>query len=374
VIRWGIWGTGAIAHQVASDFPLAQGAVLQAVGSRTAERAAGFASAHGAARSYEGLRALLSDDTLDAIYIATPNQRHAEDSLACIHAGKAVLCEKPFTLNAAQAQCVVDAARERRVFCMEAMWTRYIPAVVEARRLVKSGAVGPVRLIQGNFAHRMGAGSESRFDIEMGGGALLDLGVYLISLSYYLLGAPLSVRGSAFLGATGVDEQSGYQLVWNDGALADLATSLRTLGSNEVTIWGESGSIRLCAPFYRAHQLVLSSLPAPQAARGGSIPKRIGKAAARAVPGGKALGRRLSPVLALLKNRDRRSFLFPGNGYQFEIMEVNRCIEERRAESEIMPLDETIAIMRTMDELRSQWGLAYRGEGSGELSGESPAS
>jgi predicted dehydrogenase len=362
VIRWGIWGTGAIAHQVASDFKLAEGALQHAVASRTADRATRFASAHGAAKSYEGLPALLSDASLDAIYIATPNHRHADDSLACIYAGKAVLCEKPFALNAAQAQRVVDAARKRNVFCMEAMWTRFIPAVIEARRLVKSGAMGPVRLIQGNFAHRMSAGSESRFDHEMGGGALLDLGVYLVSLSYYLLGAPLSVRGSAFLGATGVDEQSGYQLVWESGALADLATSLRTLGSNEFTIFGDTGSIRLSEPFYRAHQLVIGSNPLPQPAsplQERSSPKKIGKAVARVVPGAKALRRRLSPVLALMNRRDTRSFPFPGNGYQFEIMEVNRCIEQRRTESEIMPLDETVAIMQTMDELRSQFGLAY---------------
>ena len=370
MIRWGIWGTGAIAHHVASDFPLAQGAVLQAVGSRTAERAASFASAYGAARSYEGLPALLADDTLDAIYIATPNQRHAEDSLACLQAGKAVLCEKPFALNAAQAQRVADAARERNVFCMEAMWTRFIPAVVEARRLVRSGAIGPIRLIQGNFGHRMSGDSESRcFNIAMGGGALLDLGVYLVSISYFLMGAPLSVRGSAFLGPTGVDEQSGYQLLWQEGALADLAASLRTLGSNEFTIYGESGSICLSTPFYRPHELVITSLPEPKqpaagASRERSISRKIGKAAARAVPGAKALRRRLSPVIELM-GRDTRSFLFPGNGYQFEIMEVNRCIEERRTESETMPLDETVAIMRTMDELRSQFGLAYPGESFG---------
>ena len=136
MIRWGIWGTGVIAHQVASDFRLVSGAVLHAVASRTVERAGQFASRHGIARSYGGLEPLLSDAEVDVVYVATPNYRHAEDCLACIQAGKAVLCEKPFALNLAEARQIVDAAQQRKVFCMEAMWMRFIPAVMEAKRLI----------------------------------------------------------------------------------------------------------------------------------------------------------------------------------------------------------------------------------------------
>ncbi|MBV8672303.1 MAG: Gfo/Idh/MocA family oxidoreductase, partial [Acidobacteriaceae bacterium] len=362
VIRWGIWGTGAIAHQVASDFPLAPGAMLRAAASRTHDRAERFAAAHGAANAYGSLDELLADAEIDAVYIATPNHRHADDSLACIEAGKAVLCEKPFALNARQAQQVVDVARRNQVFCMEAMWTRFIPAIREARRLVNSGGLGPIRLIQGNFAHPMLPGPGSRFELETGGGALLDLGVYLVSLAHHFLGVPQSVRGTAFVGSTGVDEQSGYQLVYPGGALADFSASLRTLGTNEVTILGEGGFLRLTDPFYRTHRLVSGSYGPPQPRRDSGSLVRRRKLLAATIPAAKGIRRRLAPMLHLIKGPRARSFSFPGNGYQFEIMEVNRCLHEQRTESSVMPLDETIAVMRTMDDLRSQWGVAYPGE------------
>src|ERR1700738_1146680 len=198
VFRWGIWGTGAIAHLVANDFPLANGALLHAVASRTGERAKEFASAYGAARWYEGLDSLLKDEEIDVVYVATPNHRHLEDCLACIQSGKAVLCEKPLALNLAQAQLIVHTARLHKVFCMEAMWTRFLPAVKEAKRCIDAGDIGPIRLIQGNFAYPAPWGNNSRlFDINMGGGALLERGVYLLSLAQQLLGVPYSIRGTA---------------------------------------------------------------------------------------------------------------------------------------------------------------------------------
>src|SRR5450631_2072978 len=170
-IRWGIWGTGAIAHSVASDFQLADGGLLHAVASRTKEHAKAFAFEHGVARWGEGLDFLLKDTEVDVVYVATPNQCHFEDCIACIRAGKAVLCEKPFALNLPQAQLIADAARLHKVFCMEAMWTRFIPAVREAKRCIDAGQFGPLRLIQGNFAYPASKGSDTRlFDIKLGGG------------------------------------------------------------------------------------------------------------------------------------------------------------------------------------------------------------
>lgn len=359
-IRWGIWGAGAIAHKVASDIPLAKGARLAAVGARKQERAEHFARRHGAARWYGNLKDLLADAEVDAIYIATPNQCHAADSIACLDAGKPVLCEKPFALNAAQAGQTVAAARRNKVFCMEAMWTRFLPAVIEAKRRIDAGEFGTVRMVLGNFAFSAPLKSDSRlFALEMGGGSLLDIGVYPISLTHHLLGAPDSVDGGAVLGATGVDEQSAYRLGYKGGAMADLWSSLHVNGANELTVFGEDGTLRLCNPFFAAHRLELSRhrRPVNSAPELGAMQKWVQSVASR--PGAQSLRRRFSPLTALFERRTVRTFPFPGNGYQFELMEVARCLTEGRTESSTMPLDDSLAVMRTMDALRAQWGLVY---------------
>jgi predicted dehydrogenase len=364
LIRWGVWGTGAIAHSAANDLRLVSGTVLYGVGSRKIEHARSFATQHHVARSYAGLRALLDDPEIDVIYVASPNHCHLDDSLSCIQAGKAVLCEKPFALDLHQAQRIVAAARQRKVFCMEAMWTRFIPAVREAKRCIDAGVLGPIRLIQGNFAYPVPPGGEARFfDRELGGGAMLDRGVYLISLAQHLLGVPQSIGGTANLGPTGVDEQSGYQLTYAGGAFADLAASLRVRGTNEVWIFGENGFLRLCEPFYRAHRLVLRLHAQQKAVVGeGSRPNSTGGrgilARVRNLPTAKLLVRRFSPLRALLNRGQVRSFPFAGNGYQFQFTEVNRCLREQRTESTTMPLDDSLEIMRTMDTLRAQWAPA----------------
>ena len=254
-----------------------------------------------------------------------------------------------------QARQVVEAARERKVFCMEAMWTRFIPAVMEAKRCVDRGAIGSVRMMQGSFGYPLAAQLEARLlDPEQGGGALLDRGVYLISLAQHLLGAPQSVRGTKSAGATGVDEQSAYQLSYTNDALADFAASFRARTSNEVVISGDRGMLRLCDPFYCAHRMVLESYGAPaagpehSASDAGGVRKFV--RSVREAPVLKALRRRVSP---LVKRGQVSNFPFAGNGYQFELMEVNRCLRDRRAESDIMPLNDSLAVMQTMDALRS---------------------
>jgi predicted dehydrogenase len=358
LIRWGIWGTGVIAHSAADDLRLVSGTRLHGVASRSVERAKSFAAQHGIARFYPGLQALLDDPEIDVVYVASPNDCHLDDSLSCIQAGKALLCEKPFALDLQQAQRIVDAARQRKVFCMEAMWTRFIPAVIEAKRCVDAGMIGSVRLIQGNFSYPVPAGGEARFfDRELGGGAMLDRGVYLISLAQHILGRPQSISGTACLGPTGVDEQSGYQLVYAGGALADLAASLRVRGTNEVWIFGDGGSLRLGEPFYRAHRLLLKPHAMQQAAVGQDSGSNLG--GVRISPTAKSLLRRFSPLREFLRRGKVRGFSFAGNGYQFQFAEVCRCLREQRYESAIMPLDDSLEVMRTMDALRAQWSPAH---------------
>jgi len=363
-IRWGIWGTGAVARLVANDFQLARGAVLHAVASRTVERAREFASEFGAEKWYEGLSSLLKDTEVDVVYVATPNHRHLEDCLACIQAGKPVVCEKPFALNRAQAELIANAARKHKVFCMEAMWTRFTPAIMEAKRCIDAGEIGRVRFIQGNFAYPASMGRDSRlFNIDAGGGALLDRGVYLISLAQLLLGTPDSIRGTAALGTTGVDEQSSYQLAFAGGAIANLAASLLVRGTNEMVICGDRGMLRICDPFYCAHRLVLEPHSHEAMTQGNStysqgVLRRL-VARLRREPALKSLRRRLGPLLYLLQRRRVRTYPLAGNGYQFELIEVNRCLHEGLTESPMMTLGHSLEVMRTMDTLRSQWGLVY---------------
>jgi predicted dehydrogenase len=367
-IRWGIWGAGIIADKVANDFRFAPGNQLYAVASRTAAHAQAFAAKHGATATYESLTQLLADPNIDAVYIATPNHLHMDDCLACITAGKAVLCEKPFALSFAQAERIVAAARSQGVFCMEAMWTRFIPAVVEARRRVDAGELGAIKLITGSFAHLVPAGENGRlFDPAMGGGVLLDLGVYLVSLCQHLLGEPQSAHGTATLAATGVDTQSSYQLTYSSGTLATLSASLSVRARNEFFIAGDRGSLRLCEPFCAARRLEISQYAAPIATTSAQQTTMHG-ARARLTQAlhNSRLARSVLAALTPLKNKLRGQseahFPFPGNGYQFQLLEVSRCLAQGQTESAVMPLADSLSVMRTMDELRAQWGLRYPGE------------
>ena len=358
-IRWAVWGAGAIANKVISDLHLVESATLHAAGARNIERARSFAQQHGAARSYDSLPAMLQDAAIDIVYVATPHHLHMQDCIACIEAGKAVLCEKPFTLNATQAQRVVDAARRHKVFCMEAMWTRFIPAVKEVKRLVDSGAIGRVRLMQGTFAFAATPNPASRlFDPVMGGGALLDIGIYPVSFAHHMLGAPEMVRGLATIGDTGVDVQSTYQLHYSGGALADLSASLLVPGHNEFILYGETGTLRLCKPFYSAHRFVLEQHALP-VAHHAALANPAGLRKLLASPAARSLRRRLSSLAAAWPSGRSHTLPFPGYGYQFELTEVCRCLREQRTESDTMPLQHTLEVMRMMDELRSQWGLVY---------------
>jgi predicted dehydrogenase len=344
VVRFGFWGAGRVAHDVATDLALVAGAKAVAVASRSAASAQALAGRHGIARHGAGLDVLLRDREVDVIYIATPAHCHAADALACIGAGKGVLCEKPFALDAGQAQQVIDAARQARVFCMEAMWTRFVPAVVEARRLVASNALGAIRWLSGSFGYPVDEASHaSLFDARQGGGALLDRGVYLISLAQHLLGEPTSAAATARVGRNGADEDVDVQLGFHGGARADLWASLRALAGNDFTLCGERGSLRLRDPFYRSHALELKhALPATAGGAGGGL-----KAALRGNATLQGLRRRwrgAGPV---------RRFAFPGNGYQFELAEVVRCLRAQRFESPTMPWADTLSVMRTLDRLQA---------------------
>lgn len=355
MIRWGIWGTGRQAHELALDFIHVPGAVLHAVSSRSAGRALAFAQRHRIAVHYEGLSALLTSPEIDIIYVASPNERHLEDCLACIDAGKAIVCEKPFALNAGQSERVIAKARQRGVFCMEAMWTRFVPAIREAKRIVESGELGRIERVEGDFAY---ASRPDPDDWRFGptAGALLDRGVYLVSLTQFLLGTPVMVHGAARLGGCGVDEQSSYQLCYPDGATAHLWASMTATGRNEFVITGTHGALRLHAPFYRAHRVNLR-IEAPaeliQSKPQGLAPTFKDRLRDASIV--KMLGRHIDLIRNARIAIAADTFMFPGNGYQFEMQEATRCVQSGALESTVMPLDDTLAVMRTIDRLRAHW-------------------
>ena len=320
-IRWGILSTGRIAKQFAEGLSVLPDAELVAVGSRTQSSADAFGDAFGVARRHASYAALAEDPDVDVIYIGTPHSLHCENSILCLEADKAVLCEKPFAINASEAGDVIALAREKSLFLMEAMWTRFLPIIVQARGLVADGAIGELRMLNADFGFRADFDPKSRlFDPHLGGGALLDVGIYPMSLASMLFGAPTRVTSMAQLGETNVDEQAAIILSYDGGQLAIVSTAIRTDTPVEATLIGTKGRIRIHSPWYYGTALTLS-----------------------------------------VKDHEDVVMRLPykGNGYTHEAIEVMRCLQEGKLESDTMPLDETLSIMETMDTIRAQWGLKY---------------
>ena len=320
-IRWGIIGTGNIARQFARGLAVLPDAELVAIGSRTAAAAEAFAAMFSVPHRHGSYEDLAQDPDVDVVYVATPHSLHRPNTLLCLRAGKAVLCEKPFAINAAQAGEMIRLAREKGLLLMEAMWSRFFPAMAKVRELLAAGAVGQVWLLTADFGFRARFDPSSRlFDLALGGGALLDVGVYAVSLASMVFGPPSRVTGLAHLGPTGVDEQAGIILGYEGGPLAVLATAIRTATPQEAMLMGSDGHIRIHPRWWVPTRLTLS------------------------------VSGREDEILELP---------FTGNGYNYEAAEVMACLRAGKLESEVMPLDETLSIMRALDQLRAQWGLKY---------------
>jgi dihydrodiol dehydrogenase / D-xylose 1-dehydrogenase (NADP) len=323
-VGWGILGTGKIAARFAADLQHAPGAVLAAVGSRSTETAEAFGRRLHIPHRHASYAALVNDPDVDVVYIATPHSLHLENARLALEAGKAVLCEKPFTLSAHQADELIALARQRGLFLMEAMWTRFLPAIVHLRQMLADGILGDVRLLAADFGVQFAFNPASRlFAPELGGGALLDLGVYPVSMASMVFGPPASIASLATLGETGVDDQAGIIFRYAQGQLACLYAAMRVTTPTEATLTGTLGRLRIHAPMFRPERMTLS------------LPGRKDKLIARHLK---------------------------GIGLHYQATQVMHCLAEGKLESGIMPLDETRAIMETLDALRAQWGLRYPGQ------------
>ncbi len=319
--RWGILGTGKIAREFAAAIADTPGAVLAAVASRDAATASAFAGEYGAHASYGSYQALAEARDVDLVYIASPHPMHAENALMALEAGKGVLCEKAFTINRREADGVVAMAREKKLFLMEAMWTRFMPALAEVRRIIASGAIGTPTQLTADFGFFARVSEQHRvLNRELGGGALLDLGIYPLSIACALLGPVESVRASATMGPTGVDVQTGFILKHGNGAISSCACSLVARTPCELTIAGPLGQVRMNSRFHETT----------------SISVVLADGTAYDTP---------TPYL--------------GNGYVHEILEAQRCFHAGLIESPGMPHDETLALMGLMDDIRAQIGLRY---------------
>lgn len=321
-VRWGILSTGRIAGIFATGLRAATGAELVAVGSRSQASADRFADEYGIPRRHASYEALASDPEVDVIYVATPHPGHKDAALTCLAGGKAVLCEKPLTLNYGEAEELIGAAHKADLFLMEAMWPRFRPPYVKVREIIANGEIGEVNYVTATIGWKSGFDPKSRlFDPELGGGALLDGGVYPVSFASMLLGAPDQVAGAAIIGETGVDEIATIALGHPNGSAAALGVTIRSNPVSIATIVGTEGKILVDHDFHRPVSFTVWR-----------------------------------------DGQDPEAFDYPlteGNGYQYEAMEVGRCLREGLKESPIMPHAESLTIMKTMDTLRAQWGIRY---------------
>jgi len=327
VTRWGILATGKIAHTFATDLAVTPGHELAAVGSRRLEPAQAFAQRHGAAAAYGSYEELVADPDVDVIYVATPHALHLEHARLAFEAGKHVLCEKPLTLNIAEAEELVRLAREHDRFLMEAMWMACNPVVLRIAEDLRSGRFGVPRHVHAELGFRVDAGPEDRmFNPDLGGGALLDMGIYPLTFAHLMLGPASSLAAVATLSEAGVDLDVAVTGAYAGGALATMVASMTAWSSREASIATSLGRVHVPAQFHHpTHAFFVPADGEPERIEGDG------------------------PII--------------GIGYGNEIAEVGRCLQAGLRESPLVPLDRTLLLMRQLDDLRRQIGVRYAADG-----------
>lgn len=323
--RWGIIAPGNIANRFAEALNGTDGAECYAVAGRSLERAQNFAARHGFKKSYADVQQLIQDPDVDVIYIGSPHSAHLEQSIACLKGGKATLCEKPMTINRDQAVLVTSTAAEQKSFFMEAMWTRCLPIYQVVRDWLDDDRIGDVKMIQGTFGFQRDFDPQHRlFNPELAGGALLDMGIYPLTLSQWVYQAqPEEIKALGHVGASKVDEQVAIALKYPGGRLAQLGTAITTNTSHDGWIYGSKGKIKIHAPFWGSEAATLFS--ASQQEETVTTPHTV-------------------------------------NGFEGEITEVHRCLDRGLLESPKVSWDISLDLLGIMDEIRAQLGVIYPGE------------
>lgn len=326
VFRWGFIGAGKMARNMANDLLLTERSQVYAVAAKTPQSAVRLAEQFGAQVTYPSVDELVQDPQVDVVYISTPNNLHYQNARAAIEAGKPVLLEKPFTLNAQQAKDLVQLAKAGNVFLMEAMWIRFLPVIVKLREILAQGQLGEIQLLKAAFHLHLDFSATHRvYNPQLGGGALLDLGIYPLSMASLIFGAqPSEIASLAKIGNTGVDEHFGTVFHYPSDAMSLASAAVDGEHPQDVLIYGTKGHVRLHA--HRAWKF--------------------------------------SRMTVAINGQTEEEFDLPylGSGYSYQAQELIACLERGQPESKVMPLAETIAIMETLDRLRAQWGLQYPGE------------
>jgi predicted dehydrogenase len=317
-LRWGIAATGMIAASMCEALKTLPEAEIVAVGSRTQDAADVFAQRFGIARAHGSYEALWADDDVDIVYVASPHSHHHAMTIAALDAGKHVLCEKAFAVNAAQAREMVEAARRHDRFLMEAMWTWFIPAVVDIRQRVLDGEIGELKVIEANFGIPVTEPGGRHRRIDLAGGAMLDVGIYPVAFARFLAGDPIDAKVSGSLGDTGVDANVGGVISFASGALGVFHTSLDMMTSLRATVYGTLGRIDVDAPFWFPNGFTVRL--------DGEEPARVD---------------------------------MPHQGLAHEAAHAMERIRAGHLESDVIPLATTVSTMELLDDIRAQLGVIY---------------
>jgi len=334
-IKWGILAPGKIAQVFAKTLVEIDTAKCHSVCSRSIDRATEFAKENGFAHSYDDINKFLNDAELDVVYIASPHHLHYSQSITCLKAGKAVLCEKPLAVNSSQAREIIQAAQANNTFFMEAVWTRFMPIYAEVRNWIDAGKIGNVKMLKASFGFQFDQDPEHRlYNSSVAGGATLDMGIYPITLSHWLFKqAPAQVRAVGHIGATGVDEQVSIAIKYPGGEVAQLGSSIAVNTDHDAWIYGTRGKIRLHSQFWCSEAASLY-LDCDAGARGAN------------------------PESGLEPSHHLR-IAHTISGYEGEIYAVHQSLEKNELENANMPWQSSIEVMEIMDQIREQIGLVY---------------
>lgn len=319
MINWGIIGLGRIAHKFANDLFALDNARLHAVASHSLERAKDFAEQYKATHYFGSYEDIFSLTDMDAIYIATPHAAHHDNTILSLENGIPVLCEKPFAINLREAQEMVAASERTDTFLMEGMWTRFLPHIQKILEIIDEDQLGNVHTVKATLGFD-GAGKDRLFDAALGGGALLDVGVYTVFLAHLLLGKPDQIKANAHITADNIDEETTATLLYNNGKRAEVYTTIRRDPGNEALIYGEKGHIHITG-----------------------------------------LWNEPSALMLYLDGHQPQQFNFDLQGYGFylEAIEVMECVQQGMKESNALPLAYSLDVMATLDRIRQEIGLTY---------------
>lgn len=324
LIRWGILGCGRIARKFASDLQYVKDAKLVAVGSRRQEAADAFAQEFPVEHCHYSYEALVKNPDVDVIYIASPHSHHHEHALLCIHNNKAVLCEKAFAINSKQAGEMIELARKKKVFLMEAMWSKFVPHLHKVQQMLSDGMIGEIQSLQVNFGFIPAEPIPERlYDPALGGGTMLDIGIYNVFLALLVLGKPDEIEASMTPAHTGVDAQCAVLFKYRNGAVAQLLSSFTSNLATDADISGDTGRIRLTTRFYEPSATIEY------------YPERVESL----------------QVIPVEKG--------PGWGYHYEASHVCECLRKGLSESPVMTHADTMLMMQTLDEIRMKAGIRY---------------